>query len=225
MRANFYPRRQSKRVQWHAQFAASLASYAGVLGIPAPVVAQAQVDAQNVALFLAAFEAATNYRNEVLAFKDQMMEGLLNTPTPPAPTPPAAIVLPVGTLGNIEARTRRLVAEIKANPAFTRQMGVDMGIIATPTQLSTPSVAAAALTGSRIALRVKKGGYAVVLLMRSRDGVNWERIGVLDSATFIDDGPPLEDQKPEERHYRVQGYAKNAPVGEYSNVVTVVTIP
>lgn len=225
MHTNFYPRRQSQRVQWHAQFAASLASYASVLGIPAGTVAQAQVDAQNVALFLAAVEAALNYRDEVLAFKDQMMNGLLNTPTPTAPTPPAAIVLPVGTLGSIEARTRRLVAAIKANPAYTRQMGVDMGIVATASQLATPSVSATALTDSRVSLRVKKSGYSVVVLWRKRGAGDWEQIAILDTATYVDDDPPLGAGLPEERHYRVQGYAKNAPTGDYSNIITVVTIP
>ncbi|MBX7134102.1 MAG: hypothetical protein K1X67_15620 [Fimbriimonadaceae bacterium] len=225
MAFDFYPRRHSKRVQWHAQFAASLASYAGVLGISPAVVAQAQVDAQNVALSLAAAEAAIRYRDEVLAFRDQMLEGLLNTPTPPAPTAPAAIVLPPGTLGNIAARTRRLVNEIKANPAYTRQMGVDMGIIQTPKQPTTPSVSATALPGSKISLRVKKGGYAVVVLWRQQGSGPWTQAAILNKASYIDEDPPLTPGMPEERHYRVQGFADNAPTGDYSDVITVVTIP
>lgn len=223
--ADWYPTRESELVQWHAQFVAALGSYSAALGIAPAVVTQASVDAGNVAMVLTAVEAATNYRSEVVAFKDQMLHGLINTPTPPAPTLPDEITFAPGTLGNIEARTRQLVAQIKANPAFTQQMGEDMGIFPVVTPVGDPSCTAQALTGHQVAIRVLKGGNTAVVLWRQRGGGAWEQIAILTTATYTDQDPPLVGNNPEERSYRVQGYVNNAPAGPYSVVVTVVTIP
>lgn len=225
MPGDYYPSRESELVQWHAQFAASVSSYAAALGLPAGTVTQVGVDSANVATSLNAAAAADNYRSEVIAFKNQMIRGAINTPTPPAPTVPANITLPVGSLGNIEARTRQLVAQIKANSAFTQQMGEDMGIFPIPVPPGVPSVAASALTGSQIAIRVTKGGYANVVLWRQRGEGPWEQAAILDTANYVDQTPPVVPGQPEERRYRVQGYANNAPTGAYSSVVSVVTVP
>lgn len=223
--ADWYPTRESDLVQWHAQFSASVSSYATTLGLAAPVVTQVSVDATNVSVVLNAVEAATNYRSEVVAYKDQLLHGALNTPTPPVPTVPSPLVPLIGTLGNIEARTRQLVAQIKANPAFTQQMGEDMGIFPVVTPLGDPSCTALALTGHQVAIRVLKGGYPAIVLWRQRGGGPWEQVAILTTATYTDQDPPLVGNNPEERSYRVQGYLNNAPAGPYSVVVTVVTIP
>ncbi|MBX7131330.1 MAG: hypothetical protein K1X67_01495 [Fimbriimonadaceae bacterium] len=223
--SDYYPTRESELVQWHAQFAAALDSYSVALGIAPAVVVQAQVDAANVALALTAVEAANNYRSEVVAFKDQMLRGLINTPTPPPPTQPEEITLAPGSLGNIEARTRQLVAQIKANANFTQQMGEDMGIFPTDTPLADPTLTAQALTGSQVAIRVAKGGYSTTLLWRRRGEGDWEQLAILNTATYTDQTPPLVAGTPESRDYRVQGYANNGPTGPYSDVVTVITIP
>jgi len=222
---DWYPKRESELVQWHASFSAALSSYSGTLGLAAPVVTQVGVDSANVSLVLTAAETAENYRSEVIAFKNQMLRGLINTPTPGAPTLPAALTLALGSLGNIEARTRQLVAQIKSNAAFTQQMGEDMGIFPVTQPLGSPSCTAEALTGHQVRIRIKKGGYANVVLWRQRGGGAWEQLAIVDVATYVDQSPPLVAGQPEERSYRVQGYANAAPEGAYSDTVTVVTIP
>ncbi|MBX7134435.1 MAG: hypothetical protein K1X67_17325 [Fimbriimonadaceae bacterium] len=226
MPSDWYPSRESELVQWHAQFAAALDSYSVTLGIAPAVVVQAQVDAANVALALAAVEAATNYRSEVVAFKDQMLHGLLNTPTPPPPTQPEEITLAPGTLGNIEARTRQLVAQIKANPAFTQQMGEDMGIFPpTPTPTNPSIVSATAQPNSIVAIRITFGSAPAVALFRQVGTGNWAQLAVLTSATYSDTSAPGTPGQPETRNYRLQAYVNNTPSGPNSDIVSVVTIP
>lgn len=222
--ADYYPSAESQLVQWHATFSASLSSYSGTLGIVAAVVTQVGVDATNVANVLNLVAASEGYRSEAVAFKDQYLHGLLNTPNPPAPTVPTAFVVPIGSLANIEARTRALVAQIKANGAYTAQMGQDMGIVPTAGTLGTPEVFATVQPG-KVILRGNRAGYPALALFRQIGTGAWVQIAVMTSATFEDLDPSTIPSQPEARNYRVQGYVNSQLTGSYSNIVAVVTVP
>lgn len=149
-----------------------------------------------------------------------MLRGDLNTPNPPLPYAPAALSLGVGWLSNIEARTRALAAQIKLNPAYKQQMGVDKGIVPSAGAVAL-SVRAIARPLSRVDIRVKRGGYAAVALY-SRRGTVWEEIAVLNAQCYEDQRAPLVAWQPEQR---IQGYQGNACVGDVSEVIAVVTQP
>lgn len=224
MADRWYPQRDDELIAWHSAFAAAVSSYAGALGLSPGVVTQVGVDAATVASTLNYLEQARNFASEVVAFKDQILRGDLNTPNPQLPSAPAALTLGVGWLANIEARTRQLVAQIKANAAYTAQMGQDMGIIPSGGAVAL-SIKATPRPLSRVDLRVTRGGYSGVALDSRRGGGGWEQIAVLNAATYEDQRPPLVPGQPEQREYRIQGYQGNARVGDVSEVVSVVTQP
>jgi hypothetical protein len=222
---DWYPTREDELFAWHSQFAASLASYAATLTIPAGTVTQAQTNADMVGEVLAFLAAAQNFGTEVVDYKNGVFRGLLNDPIPPVPTVPAVIVPPAGAIGGIEAYTRQLAAQIKANSAFTEQMGSDMGITSKPAEVGTPSIQATPLTQSQVQLNVFKAGYDVIAVDSLRGGGQWEQIHLLTSAQIVDNRPPLIAGMPEQRQYRCQGYDNNQRVGALSGIVTVVTNP
>lgn len=224
MARDWYPRREDELIAWHSAFSAAVSAYAATLGIAAGTVTQTATDAATVASVLNHLEQAKNFAAEVVAFKTQVLRGDLNTPNPPLPNPPAALTLGIGWLGNIEARTRQLVAQIKANTAYTEQIGQDMGIEPVAGSASL-SVRAIARPLSRVDIRVTRGGYAAVALDSRRGGGDWEQIAVLNAATYEDQRPPLTAGQPETREYRIQGYQGNARVGDVSETVAVVTEP
>lgn len=224
MGSDWYPTREDELIAWHSAFAAGVAAYAAALGIAAPVVAQVQQDAATVASVLTYLEQAKNFASEVVAFKTQVLRGDLNTPNPPLPNPPAALTLGLGWQANIEARTRQLAAQIKANTAYTTQMGEDMGIEPTGGAVAL-SVRAVARPNHRVDVRVTRGGYPAAALDSRRNGGPWEQIAVLVNATWEDTRPPLVPGQPETREYRAQGYQGNARVGDVSETVAVVTEP
>jgi hypothetical protein len=223
--AGWYPDRQSELIAWHAAFAASVSAYSVALGLGAPLVTQVGVDAATVASVINYLEQAQNFANEVTAFKDQVLHGVINTPNPQIPNVPAVLSLGLGWLANIEARTRQLVAQIKANGAYTAQMGQDMGIVDGSAPSGNVTVVATALTQSQIDIRVGKGGYAVVVLESRRAGGAWELIATLTTAHYVDNRAPLVPGQPEQREYRAQGFENNQRVGALSPVVSAVTVP
>ena len=136
------------------------------------------------------------------------------------------IVLGLGWLPNIEDRTRQGVAQIKANSAFTQQMGEDMNIFGTtvpPGQVLVSS--AQALSGSQVAITAYKAGFALVTLRSRRGGGSWETLAVMDTPNFLDNRPPLVPGQPEQREYTVQGYENQQNQGAVSPIVTAVTLP
>lgn len=223
--ADYYPRRLAELIAWHAAFSASVAAYAATLSIAAGVVTQVATDAATVASVINYSEQADNFAQEVTAFKLQVLQGALNTPNPVIPNVPAALTLGLGWLANIEARTRQLVAQIKANSAYTAQMGQDMGIVDTGVPSGNVVVNATALTQSQVDIRVTKAGYDVVVLDSKRGAGNWEQIAVMTTAHYVDNRPPLVVGQPEVREYRAQGYENNQRVGALSPIVSVVTAP
>lgn len=182
-------------------------------------------DAAAVASVINYLQQANNFAQEVTAFKDQVLHGALNTPNPVVPNVPGALTLGLGWLANIEARTRQLANQIKANTAYTAQMGQDMGIVDTTVPSGNVVVFATALTQSQVDIRVTKGGYAVVVLDSRRGGGNWEQLAVMTTANYVDARPPLTAGQPEQREYRAQGYQNNQRVGALSPIVSAVTVP
>lgn len=223
--ADWYPNREDELIAWHAAFSAAVSGYAAALGLAPAVVTQVSADAGAVAAVINYLQQAKNFTAEVVAFKDQVLHGQLNTPAPPLPNVPAVVSMPLGWLPNLEARTRQLANQIKSNGAYTAQMGQDMGIVGSTPPTGQVSVTATALTQSQVDVRVLKAGYAVVVVDSRRGGGAWEQLAVLTTASYVDNRPPLTPGQPEQRDYRAQGYVNNARTGPMSAVVSVVTVP
>ena len=223
--ADYYPTREDELIAWHAAFSAAVSSYAGVLGLDAGLVTQIALDASVVSTVLGYNEQAQNFGAEVVGFKNQVLHGELNLPNPPLPTVPGAISLGLGWMANIEARTRQYVAQIKANAAYTNQMGQDMGIFGVTPPAGQVTVTAQALTQSQVAIQVFKAGFGTVVLDSRVAGGAWEQIAFLTDVNYVDARAPLVAGQPEVREYRVQGYEDNARQGALSPVVQVVTVP
>lgn len=63
--------------------------------------------------------------------------------------------------------------------------------------------------------------------MESKRGqeTNWTSLGVKMKSPYIDDRPPLTLRKPELRFDRMRYVKNDQPIGEYSDVFTVTTMP
>ncbi len=223
--ADYYPTREDELIAWHNAFSAAVSSYSAALGLAPAVVTQVSTDATTVGTCLGYLAQAQQFAEEVVAFKNQVLHGALNTPAPPFPTVPAALTFGLGWLPNIEDRTRQLVNQIKANGAFTPQMGQDMGIFGVSAPAGVVSVDAQALSASQVAITVAKAGYDVVVVDSRRGGGAWEQIATLTTASTTDARPPIVAGQPEQREYRCQGFENNQRTGPISSVVSVVTVP
>lgn len=226
MAVDYYPARRADRPAWHKNLANEAVASGTTLNLTAGQVTQIGHDSDAVQQLVDYTEAIDAFRQEVTAFSNDVLEGDPLGPVPTEPASPADIVLAVGTLPGIEARTRQFVAIIKAAPGFTTAVGEAYGIIAPSGALDTPSLKATAVPGSSdVGLKIAKGGYSVIAIDMRRGGGAWVQIGVSQLATFVDTTAALVAGQPETREYRAQGMVANARTGDLSPTVSVVTTP
>jgi hypothetical protein len=57
------------------------------------------------------------------------------------------------------------------------------------------------------------------------DEIDWTKLGRDFRSPFEDERPPLAAGKPEERRYRLRYLINDKPVGEWSDVIVVITKP
>lgn len=222
---DWYPKRDAELIPWHANFAARVAESGASFGLTAGQIAQAGADAQAVRSVVVAMAEATAYHGALAAYKRLILVGSRTAPLPAAPTPPALLTPAAGTLPGVEERTRRLAKQLRASAAFSPDDGELFGITAPEKRPpGKPSVEAFALAGGSVRLRIAKAGHRALMVDSRRAGGVWEQIGVSMRAEYIDKRPAAAAH-PELREYRVQGYARNARVGEYSDSATAVTLP
>lgn len=224
--ADYYPSRVADRVAWHANFSAEAVATGTTLGLNAAAVTQIPIDASTVALVVNYSEQAEAFRQEVTAFRDNLLNGDPLAPMPVSPAMSAAPTFDIDALPGIEARTRGYVAIIKASPNYTQAIGEAYGIVPAASELQTPSLKGAAVPGtSNVALKIGKGGHPATAIDMQRNGGGWSEIGRPLTASFTDTTAPLVAGQPEQRSYRAQGVVGNDRVGDMSDTVTLVTTP
>jgi len=174
----------------------------------------------------AIFKEEAKERNQ---YKDTLRDGPIGIITPATPTvptiaPPATIAAP-----GIVPRLRATIQRIKTHPNYTQAMGQDMGIIAPTSRPSAgdkPGVTATAQPASQVLLKWVKGVYDGVQIESQRAGETlWTLIGMDTSSPYLDSRVPLAAGVPEIRRYRLRYFLKDVPTGNYSDIVTVTTIP
>ena len=123
-------------------------------------------------------------------------------------------------------RWRLLVGYLKNHMNYEVADGVDLGIEATeaPTQSMKPTATLTVENGHVVRLNVFKDGHASVIVWCQRNGdAQPVRLGVFNRATVLDERPNVNPTAPEWREYTLQYQDDDAPVGELSDVLRVVT--
>lgn len=222
---NWYPRIVEDLIPWHANFAGQATANGVSLGLSAAQVTQIGHDADAVAQFINNAITIEIYRKAYVAYRDQWLHGATDA-VPPEPPVPGLSPIAVGWKGGIEKRTRQLVGVIKSSPIYTEAIGAAYQIIpGGPIPLATPGLSATAQTGSKVKLSISKKGYLVLAVDSKRGTGDWEQLGISQTATYLDERPPMVAGQPEVREYRVQGMVNNQRVGDYSEHASAVTIP
>ena len=124
------------------------------------------------------------------------------------------------------ARWRALVAYLKNHTAYDVADGIDLGIEATetPAQSMKPTATFTVENGHVVRLNVFKDGHQATIVWCQRAGdAQPVRLGVFTRSTVLDDRPNVSPTNPEWREYTLQYQDDDAPVGELSDVLRVVT--
>jgi hypothetical protein len=228
-----FPNGDAELVIWFKTFAQKFAAHAPTLGFTAAEVSAVQADAAMldyligdvVPSYQATMEAQTAYKNLI-------KKGPIGVPGGDPPAAPVVGAAPATVAPGVVPRLRRLIQRIKAAPNYTESIGQDLDIIGAEgnapggVETAKPSAKALALPGSQVRIEFKKGSFDGVLIECRRKGeAGWTKLGVDLFSPFIDARPPVQDGVPEVREYRLRFLLRDEAVGEWSDIISVITTP
>lgn len=225
-RQDWWPRKWADLVAWFQNFHAQLTTHSATLNIAPATLTQVAADRDLVIGMNDACNNSDAYAQECTAFREQVVNSTIGTGMPAAPTLPPALVPGLGSAAAIQARTRLLVAQIKAHANYNDAIGQSLGIIGAEEPEENVRIdSAAALGASQVRLNLFMAAFDNVAVFSQRGSGGWEQIGISNQEEFVDMRGPLVAGQPETRQYRVQAYEKNQLTGPVSDIVSVVTIP
>lgn len=227
-RAYYLPRSEPALLVWFTNWATKIQIHGTLLGLSAPEKAQALTDLAVLTYCINVLAQYKNFLSEWVAYKDIMLYAPINTPVPAIPVAPTAPTPIIGTLAAIVKRCQQINERIRPHPAMTEAIAEDLGIIGPEITLLTKpeNVAAVARPHSEVETTYSKGTFAGVAVYGKRgDETTWTLLAIDTNSPYIDTRPPLVAGQPETRTYRFRLYDGDEEVGDFSDEVSVVTIP
>lgn len=230
MAVTWLPGTEAARLVWLQNFVLKLALYVGQAGITAGDVTLANSWLATYQWILSRSEQIKTVAQDVNTWKDVYANGPEGEPLGPFPIAPLYPAVPplFTPIAGMFPQIVHLAERIKNTTGYTTPMGEDLGIeppVTTPAFLD-PVFTALALPNSEVRLEWVKGTSDGVLVEGQRAGeTTWTLLGTDRFSPFLDGRPPLVAGQPEVRRYRMRYLDGDEPVGNYSAVVTVTTVP
>lgn len=226
------PRTDNERIQWSINCEAEFPTVAANLGFSTEETKGVQDDCrtmrfviQNAQKGQALSKAVTTYKYDLLG---NSQDGL-SEPEMPVYT---QIAPPVTLTGRgVLKRFGKWEERVRAHPNFSQAIGDLLQINSTQsapasTDNAKPTGEATAMAGSVVRVDWKKGKYDGVLVEGQRgDEIVWTPLERDFRSPYTDERAPAQAGKPEERRYRLRYLIDDKPVGDWSDVIVVITKP
>ena len=243
-RQRFYPSRQANEPEWLGNYALCVLKFGPTLGLSALAIAATVADALYLKYVIGEWLPAVREFGPGCTQAVQSLAGgvpggpfvLPGFTAPPLPggdptaTPPIPATVPVaaGALDRIFA----MVQEIKAKPALTPEMALQMGIVGSedtpPPSDARPRFKVEVLRGTEhevARLTFFKDGHMGMWVECRRGNGNWEFLAIDTESPYLDERPLLNPTQPETREYRLRFWDDGLPNGEWSDVAKVTVSP
>ena len=232
--SEFLPTDEPGLADWFENWAAKMDDHGAEHGFSAAEILQTKDDAMIVRNIVSGGQAIRAYRLEYVNFKHLMLFGEKDAPTPVYPMldVPAQPAAPVQMTGGIIKRTKGFVRRLRTSPRYNEAVGADFRILLPKPSAIVVTEAKPALkpqvTGdSQVAAAFTKNGFDGIELevQKGNDARSWTSLGRFYESPAEDTMPPGAGNTPEVRRYRARYLKGNKPVGVYSDIVSVVTVP
>lgn len=231
-RQHYFPRTQSARPEWFANFAIQLPLANTALGLDAGEVSDAVADARY--LEYAAGAWLTAVREFGLA-ATSALDDLYDGPGPDPFVLPtfATPALPSGVTAVGAGALQRLtgfVQAVKAASTYSEAIGLQLGVVgaeaATENPVPTFSLVVERGESSEVVrVKFRKFGRPGVAIYSRRGGGAWALLAIDLSSPYLDARPLLVPNAPEVREYRLQYYEAESPVGDFTAIESVTVAP
>lgn len=215
---------------WFNNFVMKFAGYATLLGFTAGDATALSNEYDYIHWAFTAQGMFETELNERIHLKRLLRDGPVGEPTPGVPTVPT-LAVPAGAMPapGIVPRLRKMIQAIKNHKNYTEAIGQDLGIIATasaPDLNPKPIATGTAAMNSEVTIAFKKGTHDAVVVEGQRGAeTGWTQLDKVMRSPWVDARPPLVAGQPEVRKYRLCYCDGNDAVGDFSDIITVVTRP
>lgn len=223
------PDREADRLIWIQNAVLKLGVWTGTAGIVAADVTLATGVRDTFQWILNRSEQINTVKQDLNEWKRIFSDGPIGTPlgaVPVAPTYPA-FPLFTPTAGGFD-QIVAMMERIRNTAGFTTAIGEDLGIMppAGGVPLGDPVLEVIALPNSEVRVNWPKRSADGLLVESQRAGeVTWTVLGTDNNSPYLDGRAPLVAGQPEVRRYRGRYVVNDVPVGNYSAVATVTTVP
>jgi len=206
----------------------NLPGHAAALGVTNAELTQTIADANAFVYGRTLRNGGEAFKEETSAFLRLITDGADGSPTPDMPIfeqPPVGdVVFKVGII----KRLRKLIKKIKLSENFTESIGRDLYIIRdkqrVPSEEKQPTLEVKAIADDKVELKFNKQGMKAVRIKRILADGTTQTVADPTDSPYIDE-TPSPNGKPEKRQYQAIYLENNKPVGQYSDIKTVVTTP
>lgn len=226
---SWIPDREADRLTWLQNFALKLNVYVGTAGIVAGGVTAANLYRDFYLWIINRTDQVRTVSQDLTEWKSLLTDGPIGTPIGAAPAAPAYPSAPLGTpVAGIFPLIIALAERIRNTAGYTTAIGEDLGIV--PPEgggtLGDPVAELTALPDSEVRVGWAKSSSDGVLVESQRAAeVVWAVLGTDRFAPYLDSRAPLVAGQPEVRRFRIRYLDGDDPVGAYSAVASVTTIP
>ncbi len=226
----WFPQSLAERAGWYGNFNNNIQTIGASVGFAPGELDSINKDTENIVYVARAAVQVEAYAKAINQYRKAFTEGDIGDATPEFPADPGFVLPhPAQSAGAFE-RLDNYVRRIRAAPTYTDAMGSLLGIIPRQRELAAPDEAAPELTakvspGNEVTVKFVRGRSDGIHIEANVDGGGWTDMGrfVKSPAVFI--VPQNEGGTPRGVEIRARYLNGNDPVGDWSDSVTVQTIP
>ena len=226
---NWFPMNLQDRAAWFGNFNSQMQDIGLTLGFVAGDLTALEAD-NDIIQFLAESDVSLSaYTDAVRNYRKGVTEGNIGERTPGLPanitlTSPGPV--PTGIFERLDAMVKR----VRVAPAYTDEIGALLGILITsgggsrPTEIP-PVLKATVDPGNIIEVKFVKGDSSGAYIETNVDNAGWSFADKAVKSPAIFDVPANPNNTPRGVQIRARYLDGNNPVGDWSDIVTVQTIP
>lgn len=220
---------------WAKSFQKSFPAEAPNLGFSAAEIGAVTDDLQSLIYVLELIPQMRSRLQELTSYKNLLRDGGGSSDAGALPELSIASPPPKAVAPGIVARLTDVVQRASTSPRFTEAMGKLLGISSPQAQQSgaatllgqvAPKAKTACLPSGEVRIEFVRGDSDGVVVESRRGGeTEWKHLAVDRFSPYVDTRPPLSPGQPERREYRLRYLDEDEPVGPYSDLIVVHTMP
>jgi len=226
----WFPSSLAERADWYLNFDTQLQIVGPSLGMTAPDLADLAKDNQNIQFLALAAQSIESYSDAARQYRKIFTEGDIGDPKPDFPADPGlTLPNPSQPTGAFE-RLDGLVKRIRVAPTYTNEIGALLGIIPQQSEGFAPETAKPEITvetqpDNLINVKFVRGGSSGIRVEIGIDKGPWVSQGNFVKSPVALIIEQSVNNLPRLVAVRARYLDGNSPVGDWSNIVTVQTIP